>query len=392
MSRTFRRYSRVVILGTLILGLMKPPAVEATEFQKLAAINDERNEVISTARSTQTKSVSSASPNDGASFLMIAGQPYTLTARGTFNYAGGRAGYEGDPECSTFNGSVWTDQRFTSSKGTDLIDLKVSDATVVSAFDWTPNVPSATNSACSADHTYRTSFRPATGGWVYFFVHDTDANNVGEIQLTVERGAFSGRRIFEGAPYQCPKRSGEAVKDTGATVGEIEKATTTLDSFTPTIYTVNDKDANGNFIHEWWEQSAHWGLYTCNWAMPDRVYKITISGTWKYDTSRPGEYAMADAECTTGLADPIWFYERYPVAPREVAADYKDNMDVYVNHKNLFWKPNAPDASWWCSTDHTYSALYTPPGPGPIRLHLYDFSYEEWNNAGTLQVTIERVG
>lgn len=394
MTKRLRQVCKVALFVGLVMNMLRPPVAEAVEFQKRASINDPKNEVISTQGATITRTFP---VEDGVVVQLVEGITYRLDVTGRYEYTSAGSAYLADAECSTYgSGSSWKSQRWTAlAGGSDLLDLKAGQDIT---FDWQPVQPMSGASgepACSATNTYSTTFVPPRGAnYVQFYLHDPDpSDNNGTMSLTVTRGAFSGPRVFEGAGYQCPKwNETPAVGTPGETVGEIQHLTTLVDSFMFTAMAHPDEvDENGNHIYPYWYQSGHTGLYSCNWALQTSVYRITVEGTYIYNNEYPN--AMADAECATGLADDIWFFERYPTNPRDPLAPYNDNLDMAIGKTNVRWIPNQPDASGMCSLDHKYYLpAWSPTGPGPIHFHLYDFAYEEWNNRGQLKVTVERIG
>lgn len=388
-----RRLSCIFLLA--VLASVLRPASAFAEFQVRGAIDDPANETISGLGQTRT---STFSARDGGWFMMLSGQRYNIEVSGVFNYSSAGPKYLADAECSTYGAdNGWQAQRFTGLYNSDLLDLKLrGDADT--SFDWAPVQPftnGSGESACSSTHTYTTTFTSNSRSslYVYFWVHDTDPqDNNGDFTVRITRGPYSNIRVVDGNAYQCPKWTEEAPVDTAERAGEIQTADMTIDSFTwGAVGSAGEKDALGNHIHPYWYQTGHFGLFTCNWALPDSVYKITVSGTWQYDNSSLPPLNMADAECTTGPADSQWLVERYAADPRNISTGWTDYMDTYINGVNFNWVPNKPDITGLCSTDHIYTLLWSPVNPGPILFNIYDFSYQELNNTGQMSIKVEKV-
>lgn len=396
-----RKILTTVLVASMAMALFTKGAAIAMVYEDRAAINEEGNETTAMGGTTRTKAVDASHPSSGSTFVLVPGATYDVTASGTFKYEGDLVA---DAECTKGSDGRWTARRLVDQSGRDTWDLAMSEySRPLIQFDWVPVLPYGSSqqgeSACSSVNRYTASFTKGTGANDgYFFVIDDWAGNSGAITVTLSRGPFEGARRFGDQPYQCGKRSGEALRNEGGTVGEIQHARVTIDARTPTDgFTAPQKDGFGQHIYPYWHESGFLGVYTCNWALPGSVYRITVGGTWTYDAESASPFSQADAACTTGVSDGNWLPNRYPADPLYPVNTWssQDTMDLYVNSRWVPWQPNKPFAatiSRGCSTDNVYVLpAFSPSEAGPIRFQIADWAYQTANNAGLLDITIERI-
>lgn len=408
-----RRRTKLAVSATLAMmvsvasGLNVTPAA-AQEFYGHAAVNDDKEEQVSLTGSSRTFSLNTAG---GSVYVpgFVPGLVYTLKAKGTFRWANGR-GQEADAECMTdiagdgLTGARWEPARWIGWLGTDHIDLKVYGQELT----WVPESPylnpAQGDPACSSTHTYTTTV-VSTSDTMEFIVNDVRSyDNTGSLEITISRPAFATARS-----YQCPKWVEQpVVADPRSIAGEIEFANVMIDSrhdFGLPVPAYQEMDFSQDpsaphYPHKWHphQQTGHVGIYTCNYAMPDVRYKITVTGTYSQDeeiTGRLGpQYAMADAECSTGVTegDTGWERNRFDIFDPTFQNDI-DSFDLTVGYDQVDWKPVVDVNSDGCADDeaHTYVIEWSPRWHGPIHFGIYDFAYDEGDNRGELCMDIEKL-
>lgn len=424
-----RKVTIPTTLVTIIFTLLSSaPPSSANEFQMEAAINHDNNEVVDEA-GWSTVATLAASDADGMQVNILNGQSYHLEISGTFVYAKNRtvngkpriadAECSIDPEGQPETAYQWKTERW-QGWGTDLLDVLVTNWGSSVPFNWIPESPYPPLSLggepqCSSVNRYYADV--AASAWYLTFKVDDRywLDNIGDLQIKVSRSAFTAPRMYEGKGYQCPKWTHEKEQlDPIARIGGIEHAGMMLDSQRdPNKYIdPSAKDALGNHIIDFNQESGHWGMYTCNWSLPDSSYRIVVDGVWKWEHD-DGTLALADAECATGSVNyenkwaPLrtdtrsidtWMDQRY-VDNRKTAstADDIDYLDLFINRfKNLDWTPMYPDPqNPKCAgdADHTYFLdNWVPDRTGPIMFEVGDWEYAEQDNRGMLCIHVEKVG
>lgn len=400
---------RSAVLAVLAIGLSLggTPIAVAQEFYGFAAVNDDKQEIISLKGSSRSVSISAS---QGEVYVpgFVAGLTYTLEARGTFSWGSG-TGQRADAECMTdvagdgLTGARWGSKRWIGWMGTDFIDLKTDSMEL----EWTPVDPyqnlALGDPNCSSTHTYRTAFVP-TFDMVRFLINDPHGwNNSGSMELNITRQPFSGVR-----GYQCPKWVEEPLAPQGV-VGEIEAADVMMDTRTefglplPSYQEMDyTKDPSSPYYpHRWspYQNSGHRGIYTCNYAMPDVQYKITVMGSYTQNESVTNElgpqYAMADAECATGMTagDTTWKRNRFDFTNPSFS-EKQDALDLRIDYHDIDWRPVVDNNGDGCADDpqHTYTTIWVPKWHGPIHFGIYDFAYAEGDNRGELCMDIQKLG
>lgn len=416
-----------VLAVSAVFSLIGPMnAASAHEFQEHAAINDDKNEVADTAGMTRSTGLN-ASKSDGVAIGVLKGQKYRLEVAGVFVYAAG-ATADGrtriaDAECAIDpvgdrnTGSQWQSERF-KGWGSDLLDVLVSNTDSVGEVQFKPVDPFPPLSlegemGCSRTNTYYADITPIDW-WLRFRVDDRYfTDNVGSLEVNLTRGAFTAARLYEGKTYQCPKWTEESMQPEPGTVGSILHADVMLDSRRNPKQIPNPAatDLTGNKTYPLSAETGHWGMYTCNWALPDTTYRITVDGVWKYNRDE-GELALADAECATGSMEyeekvahlrtdtrgpEAWMDRRY-ISTIAGSDQVIDNLDLMINKdtfKDRKWIPMYPDPeNPACAGDsnHTYYFDFRPDRTGPIHLQMGDWDYYEEDNRGMLCIHIERLG
>jgi hypothetical protein len=395
-------------------GLATPPARQP-HLDEPAPINDAAWEVARSAGMDVTMGVHSALEAAYMDGFQIGGS-YTLTVSGTYAYwADGGPGWGADAECSISpSDPYWKPARY----GARLLDLyAVDEDTRDVAFDWVPADPwpagSGHDPACSRNHNYTVAYSPSAQ-WARFVVDDYRPDNRGTLHLGITGPAPQYVRY-----YSCGKHAIEAWSGSD-TVGDLESAT---------IYVDSRRNANDlPYPHlvpgvAFWQEAGHNGIYTCNMLVPWSTYNITVTGTYTYleknpldrptdllppdgvwvgwDYVRPRDYGpslgvaapLADAECSQGLADPLWLSHREDHVlftgngEAEIGTDY---LDLTLNELWVKWFPANGKGSG-CDETHTYFIEdYRPDRLGPLHLWLKDARYAEHDNRGHLAVTITR--
>jgi hypothetical protein len=388
---------KLLIVPALLLFFvgLQPASGLSSDWQPRAAINAPGDEETQPWSATQAVAAGSLS---GLEVSVLPGAEHTLHVTGTYQFQtwAGTARLA-DALCAVDHydpaaGPSWQKARWDHLVHAGWLDLKVRDGGVVRDIAWEPvgsdpAVP--VDPGCSSTHHYTAKFVPQAAS-VHFFVSDPWTEDThGQLDLTVSGPGWE-------RPYQCGKRTEEAVVDVpGDSVGEIHHAHVTVDSRRSTDDFLNPADAknpDGTWQIDHWNESGHWGIYTCNWALPTSKYRVTVTGTFRYAFTEnlKTRRAMADAECARDIdGNRRWWTNFY-----EPTAEADDILDLYVNRKAVDWKPlfeskNNPG----CSDLHMYVLEdWSPQYAGPVHLKIYDSNYAEFDNIGDLHVMIERVG
>lgn len=393
--------ARRIIAGTAgaavltTAGFTAAGALLPSDFQPRAAFNSPGDERAAD-HWRATVELNSAS-SEGLHVDVLPGAEHTIHVEGTYTFhrEAGDARLA-DASCSIDlwdpnpdHGATWRTDRYDFYRA-GLLDLQFVDGTEVRRLELAPqehevdpNVLVAPG--CSTSHHYTATFVP-TSPAVRFLVDDINTgDNVGNLRLTLTGPGWE-------RPYQCPKRTEEAVVDVpGDTVGEIDIAHVTVDSRRNATEIPSPGEArnpDGTWQIDHWNESGHFGIYTCNWALPGSHYRITVTGTFRY--AYPESYrSMADAECARGIDGGQWQRDTY--GPIGAATD---SLDLYVNHVDVDWQPVYSSMMWpGCDDLHTYVLeSWTPQSLGPINFKIYDAAYAEHDNVGELHVLIERLG
>ena len=380
------KYLPVVALLCMTL---QPAEGLSSDWQPRASINKPGDEVTTGSwNAVQTIDVRNT---NGLTIGVLPGKEHTLHVEGTWQFqtwAG--TSRLADAFCAIdlydpAAGPNWQADRWDHLVNPGWLELKARDGGVARRIDWKPygsdpSVP--VNPGCSSTNHYTATFVP-TSNEVSFFADDPWVDDsLGELKLSVTGPGWE-------APYQCGKKNETPVVPNGQVVGAIQAAHVTVDSRrSPGDFP--DPASSNQLDH--WSEAGHWGIYTCNWALPTDTYKITVTGTFRYAFTEDlkTRRAMADAECARDAeGGPRWWPNFY-----EPTQDADDLLDLYVNRKAVAWKPvmeskNHPG----CSDIHMYTLdNWTPEHAGPIHLRIYDVNYAEHDNVGELHVMIERTG
>ena len=376
---------------------LQPASGLSGDWQPRSAINKEGDE--RTTKEIVFEKWVDARDQRGVAVTVLPGAVHTLHVEGTYQFQtwAGTARLA-DALCAKDHydpaaGPNWQLARWDHLVNVGWLDLKARDGAVARAIDWKPlgtNPTVPVDAGCSSTNHYTASFVPTTNE-VSFFIDDawTD-DTAGGLKLTISSPGFE-------RPYQCPKRTEEPIVDKpGDKVGEIEAAHVTVDSRRSTDDYPDPnkaKNADGSWQLDHWNESGHWGIYTCNWALPTSTYRVTVTGTFRYAFTHDlsTRRAMADAECARDTqGGPKWWNEGL-YAPTPEADDL---LDLYLNHKPVEWKPiHESHSSPGCSDLHMYVLEnWSPAEAGPINLKIYDVNYAEFDNVGELHVMIERTG
>lgn len=410
-----RRALRVALpLLALLTATFEPGNASADEFQLTAAINDDDNETIDKSGWQSTQALSGSDPA-GVTLKLLLRQRYVVEISGTFQYARG-TGRTADAECSLDvagdpnGGKQWQARRWLDGWGSDLLDVKARHGGSVTSFDWTPVEPFPVLSPsgellCSSVNRYRAMLEPSWWEVTFFIDERVFSDNAGQLNITVSRGPFDAPRVWEDKAYDCPRWTAENTQlvNPAARIGEIAHAALMIDSRRNPheIPYPAQTDAAGNHIYPFNKETGHWGMYTCNWALTDGLYRITVDGVWKYEKDG-GQFALADAECATGAANYEKVWKRSDPRGPEAWMDQRyfdpnlnvDYLDVYVNDQKVDWKPLYPDPNnAACSSDakHTYFVEWKPDRVGPIRFTSRDWAYYEEDNSGMLCVHVQKL-
>lgn len=409
---------------------------------------------------------------------------YRVEVSGKFVYDTSIPGREADADCfldptRTDRATRWTANWSLVAGAPDsdgLLDVKVAQGGTEQLLDWIPIKPMDSTQGdprCSADHTYFTTITTIKAGTgllpVTFSINETEfSDNSGDqITITVFRKPIVlPQREWVGKKYMCPRWKNDKTSqfDYKKTVGALQTADVKIDAHDDPQEILNPSDLSAKDIYDvnlnsrtddrlpHFGEAGHWGVYTCNFALPDTTYRITASGTWWFVTytymagvksawfEKNGATfaafpALADAECAQGarehdlakFTEPVvvaqgeslgkaWLDQRYTDTSNPgVVIDY---LDVELNHGQIDWKPApgtefAPQAPpgaahssrGQCSSTHVYSALWTPLTPpqggtaqwgaGPMLVRVKDLRqgalYLENDNQGVVTVQIRKV-
>lgn len=414
-AKLVRRTLRWAAISVAVFGLLHPSPVAAETFQWHSAINDDRKETVATVGNARSLTLDTTRPGGVWVSDFVPGQTYTLRVQGTYRY-GNSTKKIADAECTTDVGGSLTSGTFVAKRflDRDYYDVMVKVGNELASFDWRPESPytgadaSKGEPQCSSTHVYTASYAPSTTSLSFVVDDPVVADNQGLLTITVARGAFSTLRRYANQNYQCPKWTDEPVSSapTGV-VGEIQTADVMVDSRrnpyqVPYPYATDSGPANATnpyyphiFAPE--DETGHWGIYTCNWALPDSTYRIVVDDLFTYDETVQAdmgpEYAQADAECTTGTepGDTAWKRDRY--IKKTTSGLTYDYMDLYINYKAVEWTPLVDENGDGCADDHhhTYFIDWRPDYMGPIHFKIYDIAYRELTNRGELCMDVEKI-
>lgn len=373
----------------LLLMTLQPAGGLSGDWTPRAAINKPGDE--KTTGSWTAEQYVDARNQSGLAVSVLPGAEHTLHVEGTYQFQTW-AGTErlADALCAVdtydpASGPSWQLARWDALVNPGWLDLKVRDGGVVRPVAWTPLGSDPTvpvEAGCSTTHHYTATFVPTTNEVSFFLDDPWIDDSAGGLKLTVTGPGWE-------APYNCAKKTEVPLDGTKQVVGEIQAAHVTVDSRrNPIDYP--DPGATNQLDH--WNEAGHWGISTCNWALPTSTYRITVTGTFRYAFSADlsTRRAMADAECARDAeGGPKWWRNFY--AP---SGEADDLLDLYVNRKAQDWKPVHESANNpGCSDLHMYTIEnWSPEYAGPIHLRIYDVNYAEFDNVGELHVMIERTG
>lgn len=237
------------------------------------------------------------------------------------------------------------------------------------------------------------------------------------------------------APYSCPKWFGQS--PVAGVVGELRSATLKLDARRnatevphpawnpdvdvplPTTFE-NYRLRDG---YEYWRETGHNGIYTCNVATPGPVYQVRVTGLYTYNEEawsaennklRPSppplpfhppeglnfegtDLVLADAECSTTADDATWVRRRDVLGTNPE----RDWRDLWINEwankasggEGVDWTPVTDANGDGCADDpeHTYVANVRFKDKGPIRFRIADRPYWERDNRGFLSIDVTRL-
>lgn len=413
--------ARTSVVSSVAIGLLLAATPASAEFQRRAAINDDRFETISLEGSKRTVTLDSTRAAGVWVNKWVVGHTYLLEVKGTFRYQSDPR-RRADAECTTdvsggaLPGGFWRSQRWTlGSGGRDYFDVKYRVGATMGSFDWVPLDPYPAQALegeplCSSVRTYRAPFTPRVGT-LNFVIDDPSgfADNEGILEIAISRQPFVSPRMVNGQSYQCPKWTEENLAPVGnGTVGELATGVVMVDSRRNPWqvrypYATDPKSADLEspyypHVHHPDHETGHWGIYTCNWVMPDATYRIKVRGVYTYDERVKKElgpqYALSDAECTTGYTsgDTAWRRDRF-VTTSSIGRVF-DYMDLYLNYGPVEWTPLQDENGDGCADDeaHTYVLEWTPGGTGPLHFKIYDIVYREMDNRGDLCMEVLKIG
>jgi hypothetical protein len=252
------------------------------------------------------------------------GQHYLIEAAGTWKW-GTRVNQVADAECSTApHDRTWLHDRSVVSTQplSDHLGLYV-DGT-----DMAADPDTDTGGGCdTATHTYRWTYTPPRTGRVKFASWDPTT-------LTDNSGALT-IRVIKSAPvdqmtWSVPASAGAGVTSPGAL-------------------------AKG------------------------QTYIVTVTGTFA-----AGGGVLADGECSTTPADPVWRRTR----DTDPALPGAERLHVLVDKQAAAFTAVTDLNTTTCDTNHVYRAVLTPSKTRPINLRVDDLT--PLDNTGALTVTATR--
>jgi hypothetical protein len=257
---------------------------------------------------------------------LTAGQRYLIEAAGTWNW-GARVNQVADAECSkTPLDRTWRRERsvHTMQPTSDHLDLYVD------GIDLAADPDTDTGDGCdTANHTYRWTYTPTRTGRVTFASWDptTLADNSGALTIRVIASSPVDKMT-----WSVPANAGAGVTSPGALAA-------------------------------------------------NETYQVTVSGT-----VATGGGVIADAECSTTPADPVW--RRNRVA--DAAYPGVERLDVLVDKQATTLTALTDSTGSSCDvTDHVYRTFLRPQATRPINVRVDDLAPK--NNTGALTVTATRV-
>lgn len=427
----------------LVVGLLNPASPAYAEFQERAAINDDKHETMALEGTSRTFTVPVDNPDGLWVDRLIVGSEYTLSINGTFSYMTGK-GRIADAECTQdeagdgLTGRKWRAKRWTGEgQGAfiDLFDIRLKQGESYSYLDWIPSDPypatgntmiNATSpgnygeSRCSSTNSYTAKFVPLYPQMqVNVFDPWMPSDNAGQINITLTRSPLLKTRT-----YDCPKWTGDSFTsvpgvpdgmesepghpttpaNARVVVGEIQSAAVMIQAHRDGNQVPRPGALNfaGDSSRPYYPrtlrfdaETGHDGIYTCNHAMPDAVYKIVVDGTFTYNSSvnhSDSRLGMADAECTTGVSseDATWQRDRFTEVVGGITQDFQD---LTVGRDWLDWKPVVDTNRDGCADDanHTYEAFFSPRGASPLLFKIYDHAYLESDNFGALCMEVYKL-
>ncbi|MDP9395736.1 MAG: hypothetical protein M3Q27_16385 [Actinomycetota bacterium] len=264
--------------------------------------------------------------------VLEAGVAYRVEVSGVFDYGEGSA----DAECTRAGqASSWRRDRTQNPLHVDRdhLDLYVDGNDVLS------EPVQDTGDRCNgADHTYGSVYRPDETGRARFRVWDPYiSDNTGSLTVRLTR--------LDGVPE--PTRPEDLVTEGTPLTDE----TVVVDAATGTARTAGTLER-------------------------DRLYRITVTGTWTTG------YGEADAECSTSALWTGWRRAGGVLPGRS----WEDLFDVYMGSTDLPLEPtDAPRGT--CSPSHSYAVTVRASATGVRELALWDVATRD--NTGSLNVRIQ---
>jgi hypothetical protein len=257
---------------------------------------------------------------------LTAGQAYLVEASGTWRW-GKTAGKVADAECSTTaDDPTWQRDRsvHTMEPYSDHLDLYLDGNDMVGDPD------TDTGGSCdTVNHTYRWTYTPTRTGRVELASWDptTLADNSGALSI----------RIIKSSPvdqmaWSVPANAGAGVTSPGA-------------------------------------------------LSAGASYVVTVTGTVD-----AGGGVLADAECSTTPADPVWRRDR----SADPASPGAEALDVLVDKRPLAFSARTDSDGSTCDVaNHVYRTVLKPTSTRPINLRVGDST--PLDNGRALAVSVTRV-
>lgn len=417
-----------VVATSLIYGLVKsmdgslPPRREVADYELIqslgfvvpAGVNDPAFEHVEEHGYLRKLTIDSTKP-EGVNLdrFLKTGKSYVLFIEGTYQWKAD--GALADAECFQASPESPFLPLSTPAIPADGLDASIRKT----SNDPSPTFPqwlarTQKGALCDPANLYRFDYTPP-GKPDFFNVFINDFTNVytdnqGSLTLTV-----IDRDVVR--DYACPKK---VLSERGLSHGAMRLVTATV-----TVDTQGVVSENELARLQYWERTGHWGMETCNWAMPGTTYEIEASGVYTYN--KPGYEALknrtfdpanvergdlfqADAECSTGpdkndpvapgasrwLENRIWGWEKRQsgLAP-DMNAENPDWLDIWINDTEIDWQPmGATTNDGQCSLESRYQARIRVKNPAPLHFRIFEYSsgnYREYDNRGPIQLTITRV-
>ena len=356
---------------------------------------------------------STRAPGDVAQFPGLSPTAtYTLNVSGTWKHDG-RTVWDpatlqrvdaslADAECSISlaeGAATWSPDRYDVPYA-NLLDVQMAEGAGYVAIDWIPDVPftdpSKGSPKCSQDHRYHATVTVPDGSLGFAMWDVTPWNNAGGLVVTV-----TGEGPRWTRDYPCPKWAEEDhVEAPQGFVGEIRRAEILVDSYRDV--TIREPWMAKGEIPPWAE-AGHLGILTCNWLVAGHTYLLFANGSYVWDHTKHTAATPhdADAECSrhnsttwaqfgfTGQIGPDGFDGMDLWIGMDYRGDQSPNWHAVSHHEPYSApKPGHPP----CDPGHSYWAVHSPGNSGPLNLDVADALYAEWDNRGTIRVTILRVG